>query len=496
MNDLMVMAGAGTGKTTTMEWAWKTGKGQVCPFTPTDEQQAIFDAFQQPETLDDCIFIAFSKKIADELEARGLTSSTAHSLGRQAIAKFGRCYVPKDAKWKTLGILFDQLKVNQDKEFALGLLVVNLVKFCKLNLTGFNPDDFTVNPTDEELDALADHHDIELNGSRGRIYELTREVLKRSAKDLNKIDYEDMLWLPVVRNLPVEHHHTIVVDEAQDLSVASRALLLKACDRMVAIGDTNQAIFGFAGADCDSMEQLAALMQARGGLTRLPLMKTRRCPKAVVSLAKTLVPAFEALPEAPEGIVRRVEHTQFAPAIGDMVLCRTNAPLVRHAYKLLQQGVCANIQGRDIVPGLLSLIKKSKAEKTVEFIRWLVDYQSQEEVKLVAQRASETRLQALQDRTDCLVALCDGLTDLSDVQQRIEKLFVDYDNGKSVLLCSAHRSKGLERNRIWIVCPEKMPHPMAKLEWERKQERNLQYVAWTRAKQELIFVISPPEKKI
>ena len=77
MNDLMVMAGAGTGKTTTMEWAWKTGKGQVCPFTPTDEQQAIFDAFQQPETLDDCIFIAFSKKIADELEARGLTSSTA-----------------------------------------------------------------------------------------------------------------------------------------------------------------------------------------------------------------------------------------------------------------------------------------------------------------------------------------------------------------------------------------------------------------------------------
>jgi superfamily I DNA/RNA helicase len=40
-----------------------------------------------------------------------------------------------------------------------------------------------------------------------------------------------------------------------------------------------------------------------------------------------------------------------------------------------------------------------------------------------------------------------------------------------------------------------MPSPYAKKAWEQQQERNIEYVAITRAKQELVDVVMPPRKK-
>lgn len=56
------------------------------------------------------------------------------------------------------------------------------------------------------------------------------------------------------------------------------------------------------------------------------------------------------------------------------------------------------------------------------------------------------------------------------------------------LLSSIHRAKGMEAKRVFILRPDLMPHPKAKSEWEMGQEKNLQYVAQTRAIEELVFV--------
>jgi ATP-dependent exoDNAse (exonuclease V) beta subunit len=57
------------------------------------------------------------------------------------------------------------------------------------------------------------------------------------------------------------------------------------------------------------------------------------------------------------------------------------------------------------------------------------------------------------------------------------------------MLSTAHKSKGLEANRVLILLPNKLPLKWQnQLEWQMKQELNLKYVALTRARKELIFI--------
>ena len=63
----------------------------------------------------------------------------------------------------------------------------------------------------------------------------------------------------------------------------------------------------------------------------------------------------------------------------------------------------------------------------------------------------------------------------------------------SIKLSTIHRAKGLESKRVFIVNYDLLPHyKSSHKEWERIQERNLKYVAVTRALEELYLV--KPEK--
>jgi hypothetical protein len=56
-------------------------------------------------------------------------------------------------------------------------------------------------------------------------------------------------------------------------------------------------------------------------------------------------------------------------------------------------------------------------------------------------------------------------------------------------------SKGLENERIFILRPELMPHPMAKRPYEQIAESNLKYVALTRSRSDLYFIETPEKPK-
>ena len=53
---------------------------------------------------------------------------------------------------------------------------------------------------------------------------------------------------------------------------------------------------------------------------------------------------------------------------------------------------------------------------------------------------------------------------------------------------TAHKSKGLEAENVHIIMPDLMPLKTAFLDWEKIQERNLHYVAITRAKNTLNYI--------
>ena len=77
------------------------------------------------------------------------------------------------------------------------------------------------------------------------------------------------------------------------------------------------------------------------------------------------------------------------------------------------------------------------------------------------------------------------------IKSKILTLFQDQDGTAkpTLTLATAHRSKGREWNKVYILgYRQYMPSKYARQAWQVEQERNLQYVAITRAKSELVFV--------
>jgi superfamily I DNA/RNA helicase len=118
---------------------------------------------------------------------------------------------------------------------------------------------------------------------------------------------------------------------------------------------------------------------------------------------------------------------------------------------------------------------------------WLHKEQTKENSK---RNPSDTRLIALQDRHDCLIAFCEDQTTVAGVVAKIESVFTDDKNGTGIRLSSIHKAKGLENKRVFLLEPEgaTVPHPMAKSKWQVEQEWNCRYIAITRAIEELIYV--------
>ena len=56
------------------------------------------------------------------------------------------------------------------------------------------------------------------------------------------------------------------------------------------------------------------------------------------------------------------------------------------------------------------------------------------------------------------------------------------------MLCTIHKSKGLEADVVYILNENLIPSKFAKSAEQLKQENNLKYVARTRAKNELYFL--------
>ncbi len=92
-----------------------------------------------------------------------------------------------------------------------------------------------------------------------------------------------------------------------------------------------------------------------------------------------------------------------------------------------------------------------------------------------------------QSKVDTIIAIADGCEDVTDVTNKIASTFSDEVEG--VVFSSIHKAKGLEAKNIFLLKPDLLPHPMAKQPWELQQERNLQYVAYTRTLEKLSIVL-------
>jgi superfamily I DNA/RNA helicase len=264
--------------------------------------------------------------------------------------------------------------------------------------------------------------------------------------------------------------------------------------RFIAVGDRRQAINGFAGADCASFDKIAK----QPDTVELPLSVNYRCGKAMIELAQGIVPQIEAHKGAIKGeIIHTNELTKSLFKPNDMVLCRKAAPLVGLCLKLIEQGITAIVKGKDIAEDLKSIVEGANTKNIKEVLAYLED-EKKKVVNIVREQRKCSEADAKNsakyinflDRCKCIENICQySIKSTTQLKSYIDKIFSDDNIKNAVTLSTAHKSKGLEANRVIILLPDKLPLKYPRQQpWEMEQEMNLKYVALTRAKKELIFV--------
>ena len=91
---------------------------------------------------------------------------------------------------------------------------------------------------------------------------------------------------------------------------------------------------------------------------------------------------------------------------------------------------------------------------------------------------------ALEDKTMALLFIAETSKDMFELKRKIRSIFTDKIEG--IVLSTIHKIKGLEADRVFIIRPDILPMKTNK-PWEYQQEKNLEYVAITRSKNELIY---------
>jgi len=462
MDDIVVNAGAGTGKTFTIVEA----SGRLPPFLKRG-------------------FLCFNKSIQLELQERlpeGVEAKTFHSLGFSAFFKNG--IKPRVNNYKVKNIIDSIPELGRDYKSTSQLK--KLIGLLKGSMVDCNDEQAVRN--------IIDYYNIEFKNileENNGIANVCR-ILDECQANKNQIDYDDMIWIPLVENWAFPKFDVLFVDEAQDFNEMQRELIVRCTTngRCIIVGDKNQAIYGFRGADSNSMAIFSERLTKMGKNVRhFPMTLTWRCPKTVVTEANRYVKDFNGLDTTEEGSVKVNSH--FNPVKDDIVLCRYNAPLVSAFYDLLTQGKSAYVLGRDMTTGLVNAVNKITKDKnmpTSEFLHLFeVDFNTQYSRLVAANKQNQAN--NLEDKASCIRIFASRTNNVGKIISEIKRVFDGKSKG-DIMLSTVHKAKGLEADNVYILTPERMPHPKAT---NMQEERNICYVAITRAKKNLYYVGSRPK---
>ena len=478
--NLVVEASAGAGKTSTLV--------KCLDFIPKDKK---------------VLLVAFNKDIVNVLSKKtkeydNVEVRTLHSLGLKMI----KSNVGDGIKGEPEVFKYDAYIRNNLKELSS----INIFK-----LKGSERYRYTENikkyinfgrcylcQTVKDLNFIEERYEIDTIADEK---EVAIDALRWGRNVLETLDYGDMVWLPTALNLKPYGalYDFIFIDECQDLNKAERELILRCVKmgtRIFSFGDAFQTVYSFSGSDPQSFEALKNIPNT----TSLPLSISYRCADSIVDFAKKIVPSIE---HNGDGRIGAIKYDVPLSDIkdGDMILCRNNAPLIQIYNEFLKMGKKCYIMGKDIGSNLKNVVKSTKKDelnisclKDGVFARLYDDIFSERDkmmVRCCIDKKSAMESQPIQDRLDMIRALevlSDGLRTAEELETRIDEIFPKRDKKNGIALSTIHKAKGLEADNVYIVCRSLMPSKSAKKDWEKAQEQNLIYVAYTRAKNTLGFI--------
>jgi superfamily I DNA/RNA helicase len=425
------------------------------------------------------IFLAFNKKIVQELSNKlpeHCQASTFHSVCWQFLKE----RLPRGAKvnqYKSYDLL-DKITVGVGSAKPEVARLVSVAKNAGVGI--FEP------AKPEIFEELRENYDIVSEEVENEaICIAARQILRANERNLQDVDFDDMLYMTLKfikeRGWSMHRYHTVFVDEAQDTNGVQLALLNEMANRVIAVGDSYQAIYGFRGAGSNSMPDIKTMF----GCHQYTMSISWRCPENVAKLAREIVPHFKARPGAPDGYVEHHTPDKLMDftSENDMIICRQNAPLFGVALKLLKQRTPFKMTGK--FPAMMQrFVKAFKTDDIPEFRERLTEWWKKQEAELT-KKCKWGVLEREEDKFNCLWMLQKECTSVGEI---ISKLELMMNSRYGVTLSTVHGAKGLEASVVVILMPELMPSKYAKTEAQMQQEMNLKYVVQTRAMFKLVHI--------
>lgn len=423
--------------------------------------------------------LAFNKKIAVEMQERlpsNCKAMTLNALGHRtwSEATGRRLRIEASKTYNILKPLVDEAP-RGDKDilyenFAELMRIIDFSKSCGYIPTGHYERAKRLLDDDEFFSHIEQKlTDLEI----GIVREVVLISLKQAFEGL--LDYNDQILMPTVFHGAFPRNPLTLVDEAQDLSALNHATLRKMVGsrRLIAVGDPNQAIYGFRGAHEESMTKL----QQEFSMKEMALSTSFRCPRAVIRHAHWRAPSMRWPEWAVEGEVRTLAKwgADDLPESAT-IICRNNAPLFRLAIRLLIGGRPVELHGKDVVASLTKIMRKFGGHDlpTSAVLEKINVWLEQQKAKNKSRAHG-----SLEDRAECMRIFATQGLNLGEALAYAQHLVQMHSPLK---LMTGHKAKGLEFDHVFFLD--------AQLIGDDEQEPNLRYVIITRAKQTLTYIYS------
>ena len=484
----------------------------VKEFPPTQQQQAILDAFRDgkdiavqalagtgktttlvllaralmersPETR--IVYTAFNADIVADARrgrfGRNVTASTMHSLAWQALLQTGYAakveHADKGARWpeqwaEVLGIPEVPADGTGTGPVAADAVAREVIATVRK---------FRESADDEPgRQHLPGHMGGPVSSSLGKtVLSCARKAWADISNTGNakllaagralRVDHDDYLKVWALSRPRIDAG-VIFFDEAQDVNAVMRRVILDQPAQTVVVGDSHQSIYGFRGA-IDALKDWPADIV-------LPLTQSWRFGPDAAGFGNLFLRSLgsKLLLEGNPARDTRLGST----AEPDAILCRTNATAVAEVFAGLESGKRTALAGggqaiREIAKAARDL-QSGKGTKHPDLSRF-ADW---DEVRHYAQQEEDGK--SLQ----VFVRLIDrhGPGGLIDMIGRLTSEG-DTRNAPQLTISTAHKAKGREWDTVRVAGDFRGPvtdPETGEVTWPAPEERRLAYVAATRAR--------------
>lgn len=346
----------------------------------------------------------------------------------------------------------------------------------------------------------------------------------------NVVDFTDMVYITYNKlksgewQVPYWHLYTNVYnDEAQDnsdLLTNFIPFIVRKGGRVVFVLDGRQSCYQFAGANSNSYKIIPKKFIPIE-IFKLPICY--RCPVSHLDYVKYKLPEIDIRPRpnAPEGEIDEIEKEEIIDYVqpGDMVISRKNKWLAPVILDLAKEGISICIQDKDFVNNVFKSLKRTNVKKLDTLQNKLTKSISnfKKNIKIAQELSNEFDHMSPEDKVKAQKEKVETILD-SNTQIDVTNFILvilnnyieDHPNGRvedferflkhilnttpkpdAVRICSIHKAKGLEADNVFVLNRGDWTERYGQTKEQLQQEKNLSYIAWTRAKDKLYLVGEP-----